>query len=78
MHVSRFKTIRPLDIIEQIQQLPLAKKFFIIEQTLKAIKDDEFKQQQQIAVDLLHDDYKHDKELTIFTSLDLEQFYKTK
>ena len=30
------------------------------------------------AVDLLFDDYKNDKELTVFTQLDQENFYETR
>jgi hypothetical protein len=51
-------------IIQEIQQLPLTEKFFVIEQTLKAIKNMELKQQTEIGIDGYLTEYTNDKELT--------------
>ena len=66
------------DIIHEIQQLPLDKKFWVVEETIKAIKVEEMSHQLAFAADELSQDYSSDKELTAFTSLDLEDFYETK
>lgn len=66
------------DLIEEIQKLPVNQKFRVIEATLKFIKEDETNNQLTIAAEELYKDYIEDKELTAFTSLDLEQFYEAK
>jgi hypothetical protein len=47
-------------IIQEIQKLPLDKRFFVIEQTLKSIKKEEFKHQK---IDELYNDDAYIKEL---------------
>ncbi len=70
--------MQTLEIIQEIQKLPLDKKFQIVEETIKSIKMQESNNQMDLAVNLLFDDYSTNKELTIFSSLDLEDFYETK
>ncbi|MBX3164598.1 MAG: hypothetical protein KF900_08955 [Bacteroidetes bacterium] len=67
-----------IDLIQQIQRLPITKRFYVVEETLKSIKNDELKHQMEQAAAELSDDYANDRELTAFTSLDLEKFYETK
>jgi hypothetical protein len=50
----------------------------ILEETIKDIKKNEIYNEMEKAADLLMDDYKYDKELTAFTSIDLDSFYETK
>jgi hypothetical protein len=66
------------ELIREIKRLPLTKKFYIVEETIKAIKNDEINHQLELAVEALKEDYLNDTELTAFTSLDFEQFYETK
>ena len=66
------------EIISQIKLLPLEQRFFVMEETLKSIKNFDTKQNLEIAAKELYDDYSYDKELTAFTSLDIEDFYETK
>ncbi len=66
------------DLIQEIQQLSLIKKFYIVEEILKTIKKEELQNQMALAADVLYDDYANDKELTAFTSLDFENFYEAK
>lgn len=56
-------------IIQEIQRLPLSKRFFVMEQTLKSIKNEELKLQSEKAVDTPYDDYVSDKELTAMSYL---------
>jgi hypothetical protein len=67
----------PVDIIREIDRLPLTDKLFVIERTLKSIRTEKEKK-LNVAVDTLYNDYKSDEELTIFTQLDNEAFYETK
>jgi len=40
--------------------------------------DDDVAQQMKLAALELHDDYKNDKELTVFTQLDFKDFYEAR
>ena len=64
-------------IIRELERLPLIDKLFVIERTLKSIRTEKDKN-LKVAVDSLMDDYKIDKELTIFTKLDKEPFYEAR
>ncbi|TZF82174.1 hypothetical protein FW774_15905 [Pedobacter sp. BS3] len=63
--------MQTVDLIQEIQRLPLAKRFYVVEETLKSIKKDELNQQMELAAEELYSDYLNDKELTAFSSLDL-------
>lgn len=58
-------------LMQEIFKLPLDKKFFVVEQTLKSIKSEEGNKHLAVASDVVFDDYTNDKELTSFTALDL-------
>lgn len=66
------------EIIKEIKLLPLEKRFYVVEETIKSIKKEEVHNQLIIAAEALYLDYSNDKELTSFTSLDLENFYEAK
>jgi hypothetical protein len=70
--------MKTIDIIHEIQRLPLTKKFYIVEETIKSIKKEEMKHQMGQAAGELYDDYTNDKQLTAFTALDFEHFYEAK
>jgi hypothetical protein len=70
--------MQTINIIQEIQRLPLDKKYWIIEETIKSIKQDELNYKMEIAVNELYNDYVSDNELTAFSSLDFENFYETK
>lgn len=67
----------PSNIIRELERLPLTDKLFVIERTLKSIRTEKEKG-LKAAVDNLYEDYKSDKELTVFTHLDKEPFYETR
>lgn len=69
--------MQAIHIIQEIQLLPLDKKFWIIEETLKAIKKEETNRLMELAVSELYADYATDKELTAFTDLNLETIKST-
>ncbi|WP_040299440.1 hypothetical protein [Arcticibacter svalbardensis] len=70
--------MQTIDLIQAIQDLPLNKRFYIIEEIIKSIKMEKMSQQMELAVHELYEDYKNDQELTAFTAIDLEHFYETK
>jgi|GEM_PF-389401 len=59
-------------IVQEINRLPLNKKFFVVEETIKSIKKEETNKQLEIAADALYSDYMNYKELTAFTALDFK------
>lgn len=70
--------MQTIDLISEIQRLPIFKRFYIIEETIKSIKNEEMSNQLELAANELYSDYVNDKELTAFTSLDFDNFYETK
>lgn len=70
--------MQTIDIMQEIQRLPLIKKFYVVEETIKSIKKEELNHQMEFAVKELYNDYANDKDLTAFTNLDLENFYEAK
>ncbi|MES2701688.1 MAG: hypothetical protein V4649_03565 [Bacteroidota bacterium] len=52
-------------IIKEIGKLPLTDKLIVIEKTLRSIRQEK-ENKLATAVDALYNDYKNDKELTIF------------
>ena len=65
-------------IVQEINRLPLNKKFYLVEETIKSIKCEETNYQLEFAADALYNDYVNDNELTAFTALDFEGFYEAK
>jgi len=63
-------------LIREIEKLPITRRKVIIERALKSIRDREIKNQMEKAAEILRKDYETDKELTTFTSLDIEDFYE--
>lgn len=66
------------DLILEIKKLPLSKKIYVIEETIKAIRKEEISHQMEMAASDLEIVYNTDKELTAFTSLDMDHFYEAK
>lgn len=67
-----------INLLPLILHLPINERFTVVEQTLKSIKQEEFKNKMEMVAATLYSDYINDKELTAFTSLDYENFYETK
>ncbi len=70
--------MQALEIIQEIQRLPLTKRFYVVEETIKSIKKEEMNNQMELAANELYSDYTTNKDLTAFTSLDFENFYEAK
>ena len=70
--------MQTLDLIKEINRLPLNKNFYIVEETIKSIKKDELDAQMELAVKEIYTEYTTNKELTVFANLDFENFYEPK
>jgi hypothetical protein len=70
--------MRTLEIIKEIQNLPIQKRIFVIEKTIQSIRKLEETNQLRNAAEILYTDYLSDKELTVFTNLDFEHFYEAR
>jgi hypothetical protein len=70
--------MRTADIIKELIRLPLNKRIYVIEKTIQSIRQQEDSNQLSIAADHLANDYRTDKELTVFTNIDFENFYETR
>ncbi|MBU1679884.1 MAG: hypothetical protein KKD86_13710 [Bacteroidetes bacterium] len=66
------------DIIKEITRLPINRRIFIVERTLKSIRVKEEKNNIKKAVNALLNDYSTDKKLTEFTDIDFEEFYEAR
>ena len=66
------------EIIKEINKLPLQERLLIVEKTLEVIRSSELDHQLSVAAEEMTSEYKSNKELTAFTSLDLEDFYETR
>ena len=66
------------EILKEIEQLPIRKRFYVIEKTLHSIRKQEDKYQLGKAAEVLLSDYVSDSELSVFSNLDYEEFYETK
>jgi len=66
------------ELIKEIQRLPVPKRIYIIEKTIRSIRIYEDKIRTSEATEKLYSDYLSDKELTAFTELDFEDFYEAK
>jgi len=63
-------------IIQETAKLPICQRMFIVENIVRSIRYMEQDRTLETAAELLYNDYKNDKELTIFTRLDGEDFYE--
>jgi hypothetical protein len=70
--------MKTTEIIKEIQRLPISKRIYVIEKAIRSIRKQEDKNQLQKATDELYELYKSDKELTVLTDIDFEDFYETR
>ena len=65
------------NIIHDISRLPVSQRMLIVEYIIRSIRHEE-QQPLEKAAERLYKDYLNDKELTVFTQLDCEDFYETR
>ena len=66
------------EIISEIDKLPLQERLLLVELTLKKIRSAAIYDQITLAAEELADEYRTNKELTVFTQLDFENFYEAR
>lgn len=66
------------EILKEIARLPAKERIWLMEQTLKSLREIQNADDMSMAADALAFDYRTDKELTAFTDIDLEHFYETR
>ena len=64
------------EIINEISNLSLRERLIIIKKAIESIKDAEISQQLHLAAEEMQAEYKKNKELTSFTSIDMDPFYE--
>jgi hypothetical protein len=67
-----------VEIINEIDLLPLAQRMLIAENIIHSIRKENQKMILRESADALYNDYKHSDGLTEFTILDCEEFYEAK
>ena len=65
------------DIMNNISSLPKSQRMLLVEYIIRSLR---YEEQTPLAkaAECLHEDYLNDKELTMFTQLDCEDFYETR
>ena len=66
-----------LEIIRNTKRLPLSQQMLIAKRIIHSIRHRE-KSSLETAAERLYDDYATDKNLTVFTQLDCENFYEAR
>ena len=69
--------MRTYTLINEIQRLPISRQMYIAEMIIKSVRKKESKNQMQLAAEQLYNEYATNKELTIFTNIDFDNFYET-
>ena len=64
------------EILEEISKLSISKRLYIVEKAMSSIRLENERIDMESASELLMSEYEKNKELTIFTELDLEEFYE--
>ncbi|HLG35918.1 MAG TPA: hypothetical protein VI757_13645 [Bacteroidia bacterium] len=65
------------ELIKEIKQLPLRKRLMVIKRAMLSVKKSTDKGMEKAAAALLSD-YKNDKELTAFNSIEFDNFYEAR
>lgn len=64
-------------IINEIQKLSISEQMYIAETIIKSMRKSENNNQMLFAAEELYNEYKTNKELTVFTNIDFDNFYET-
>lgn len=66
------------EILKEIDHLPLNEKLALLERAIRDIIKHNYEQQMLVAAESMENEYKANKELVAFTSIDMDDFYETK
>ena len=65
-------------LLKEIDKMPLHEKRSLLERAIKDIIKQTNEKELSVAADSLENEYKSNAELTVFSTLDIEDFYETK
>lgn len=68
----KYLIMKTKELIEEIQKLPVRKRIYIIERSMRLIRKQEEGSLMRKAAEELYEDYSTDKNLTAFTNPDCE------
>lgn len=66
------------ELLKEIDKMPLHEKLSLLERAIKDIIKQTNENELTVAADSLENEYKTNAELTVFSTLDIEDFYETK
>ncbi len=66
------------ELLKEIDKMPLHEKLSLLERAIKDIIKQTNENELTLAADSLENEYKNNAELTVFSTLDIEDFYETK
>jgi hypothetical protein len=66
------------ELIKAIEKLPASDRLYVIERSMHILRMQGEVDQLEEAAKLLQKDYENDKDLTVFTDLDMESFYEAR
>lgn len=66
------------ELLKEIDKMPLHEKLALLERAIKDIIKQTNEKELSVAADSLEIEYKSNAELTVFSTLDIEDFYETK
>ena len=66
------------EILKEINHLPLNEKLSLLEKAIREIVKHNIEQQMSVAAESMENEYKTNKDLVAFTSIDMDDFYETK
>ncbi len=66
------------ELICEINLLPKAERWYVLEELLKTLRESERQSQLENAVNELQEEYRSNKELIAFTNIDFENFYEAR
>lgn len=66
------------ELLKEIDKMPLHEKLSLLERAIKDIIKQTNEKELSVAADSLEIEYKSNAELTVFSTLDIEDFYETK
>ena len=69
--------MQAVDLMHDISSLPKSQRMLLVEYIIRSIRYEEQPPLKK-AAERLYKDYLNDKELTVFTQLDCEDFYETR
>ena len=66
------------ELLKEIDKMPLHEKLSLLERAIKDIIKQTNEKELSVAAESLEIEYKSNAELTVFSTLDIEDFYETK